>query len=252
MDEIVQISNLIGEIYDAALNSEHWDYVLERSCEFFKAAAGGFGVFDQNQKKVSLSKMWGYEPQYMLSYAERYSKINVLAIAGFGIVKAGDVVTNSDLMPLDEWHASRAYPEWCKPQGLDDTITAILEKSAAAFAALSVVRHERQGLFDEEARRRMRLLLPHFHRAVLIGKVIDLHKVEAASLADTLDGLAAAMLLVDANGRIVHSNAAGQTMLSEGTVLRGTGGKLSAVDPRGDAALQEIIMNAENGDVALG
>ena len=61
---------------------------------------------------------------------------------------------------------------------------------------------------------RMGSLAPHFRRAVNIGRVIDLHKVEAASLADTLDGIAAGMFLVDAAGRIVHANARGLAMLS--------------------------------------
>jgi len=98
----------------------------------------------------------------------------------------------------------------------------------------------------------MLLLLPHFRRAVTIGKVIDLYKVEAASLADTLDGLAAAMLLVDAAGRILHANAAGKAMLGEGLVARGAGGKLIATDAHADRALHDIFANAEGGDAAVG
>jgi DNA-binding CsgD family transcriptional regulator len=41
-------------------------------------------------------------------------------------------------------------------------------------------------------------------------------------------------------------------MLSEGAVLRRAGGKLAAVNPQADAALNELIINAENRDAALG
>ncbi len=252
MDEIVQLSNLIGDIYDAALDPDRWEYVLATTCKFLNGMCGGLGSFDRLSNKVNLSKYWGYDQKYMQSYVEYYSKINVLAIASMGIVKAGDVVTNNDLMPEHEWRASRAYREWCSPQGIGDTISAVIEKTNIAEAAVSIVRRERDGLFDEEARRRMRLLFPHFRRAVLIGKVIDLHKVEAAALADALDGLASAMILVDANGRIAHTNAAAQAMLTEGRVLRKAGDKLNAVDPSADAALHDIVANAENGDAALG
>jgi hypothetical protein len=34
-----------------------------------------------------------------------------------------------------------------------------------------VFRHERDGLADEDTRRRMRLIVPHIRRAALIGKV---------------------------------------------------------------------------------
>ncbi len=79
---------------------------------------------------------------------------------------------------------------------------------------LALFRHEREGLADDEAHRRMRLIAPHLRRAVLIGKVVDLQKVEGASFAETLDGLGAGMFLVDEAGRIVHANAAGHVMLA--------------------------------------
>ena len=52
---------------------------------------------------------------------------------------------------------------------------------------------------------------------MLIGKVVDLRKEEAASFADTLDGIGAGMFLVDATGRLVHANAAGHAMLNDRT-----------------------------------
>ena len=252
MDETVQHSNLIGDIYDAALDPDRWESVLGSTCKYINGVIAALSSHDHLNSKVNMSKHWGYDPIYLQSYVEIYSRINVLAVASIGMFNAGDVVTNNDLMPEDEWRASRIYSEWATPQGLGDSITAIFEKTSIATAGITVLRRERDGLFDEEARRRMRLLFPHFRRAVLIGNVIDLHKVEAAALADTLDGLAAAMILVDGNGRIVHANAAGRAMLSEGTVLRGAGGKLSTIDPQADAALHEIVMNVEGDDAAHG
>jgi DNA-binding CsgD family transcriptional regulator len=61
---------------------------------------------------------------------------------------------------------------------------------------------------------------------VAIGRVIDLRRVEAAALADTLDGLTAAMFLIDDDGRIVHANAAGHVMLADGSAICAAGGKL--------------------------
>jgi DNA-binding CsgD family transcriptional regulator len=82
--------------------------------------------------------------------------------------------------------------------------------------------------------------------------VIDLHKVEAAALADTLDGLAAAMFLVDAPGRIVHANAAALAMADTASVARVAGGKFAAADAAANRALHDIFTNAESGDAAVG
>ena len=74
----------------------------------------------------------------------------------------------------------------------------------------------------------MRLLAPHIRRAVPIGRAIDLTSAEAASFADTLDAIRAAIFLVNAKAQIVHANAAGWAVLEEGDCLRAQNSKLAA------------------------
>ena len=122
-----------------------------------------------------------------------------------------------------------------------NSATSLLEKSSTSYAAFSVFRHEQDGVVDDEVRRRMRLLVPHVRRALLIGKTIHLNKMEAATLAETLDGLAAGVFLVDAEGRLVHANVSGHAMLAEESFLRGVGGRMIASDPAADQTLRECV-----------
>jgi DNA-binding CsgD family transcriptional regulator len=108
------------------------------------------------------------------------------------------------------------------------------------------------GLADDEFRQRFGLIVPHVRRALLIGNVIDRHKVETAALADTLDTLASTMFIVDDTGRIVHANASGYAMVAEGRVLHAPGGRLGANDPAADQALRDIFTAAGGGDAVLG
>ena len=98
----------------------------------------------------------------------------------------------------------------------------------------------------------MGLIAPHLRRAVLIGKVIDLRTIEAATFADTLDGLNAGIFLVDATGRIVHANAAGHGILAVGDILRSFAGRLVAHDQQVDEVLQDAFKATELGDGAIG
>jgi nitrogen-specific signal transduction histidine kinase len=61
---------------------------------------------------------------------------------------------------------------------------------------------------------------------VLISKVVDLKRSEADDLAQTLDGLHDAVILVDATGQIVHANAAARGLLFDGDVMRSAEGRL--------------------------
>ena len=154
-------------------------------------------------------------------------------------------------MPYEEFLETRAYREWGRPQGIVDTLNVALDKTATSAAFFAVFRHERDGLVDDEMRRRMRLIVPHMRRAVLIGRVIDLKTAEAATFADTLDCLSAGMFLVDAYGRIVHANAAAMRCWPTAPCCaRGGSSRQSRCERRAGAA--RVFLAAGSGDAAVG
>jgi DNA-binding CsgD family transcriptional regulator/PAS domain-containing protein len=251
VDEIIQLSMLIGDIYDAALDPGRWPHVLEGSARFVGGTASALFLKDTVRKVHNTLYTSGYDPEYTRSYIEKFGQFDPFAIAQY-FFEIEQPISIADIVPHSEFKKSLFYEEWVRPQHWIDAIAATLEKSATTYAAFSVIRHENDDVVDDETRRRMKLVVPHVRRAVAIGKVIDLHRVEAAALADTLDGLAAAMFLVDPAGRIIHANAAAHAMLDKGSAIRGSGGKLAAVDAQADHALHDIFMNADAGDVAVG
>jgi len=113
-------------------------------------------------------------------------------------------------------------------------------------------RHSNDGLVSNEMRRRLGVVLPHVRRALLISKIIDLPKIEAAAFADMLDGLSAGLFLVGASGGIVHANASGHALVREGRCLSAHGGRLRAVDPQANQSLQDIFAAAAGRDVSVG
>jgi DNA-binding CsgD family transcriptional regulator len=252
MAETEQLSSLIGDIYDAALDPSRWTSALEKTCAYVQGACSGLIVQDPIIDSGQFHFSWGVDPDYERLYVEKYVRLNqaVMLLVSFG--KTGEVHSTETLMPYEEYLASQFHNEWAKPQEYCDFVGAILDKAPTSIANISVIRHERHGRADDDARQRMTLLVPHFRRAVAIGKIVDLHKVEAAAMADTLDGLAAAMFLVDVGGRIVHANAAGSALLEKGSLIRNAGGKFATSDGNADRALYDIFAIVENGDRALG
>jgi DNA-binding CsgD family transcriptional regulator len=101
-------------------------------------------------------------------------------------------------------------------------------------------------------RHRFELITPHVRRSMLIGKVIDLHRVEAAALADSLDQLASGVVIVDATGRIIHANASAHRLIAESNVLRAANGRIAALDPQGSRSLLDVFAAAQAGDAAVG
>lgn len=250
-DDKTHLSALIGSIYDAVLEPALWTGVVERAGKF----VGGVGasIFRQDSvRKIGNSYYHsGIDPRFERLYFEKYIKFDPLS-AAYLTLKVGDVSSSSIIIPPAEFFETRFYREWARPQGLVDNVFAILERSPTSIAAFIVFRHERDGLADDDARQLLGLIAPHLRRAVLIGKVIDLRTIEAATFADTLDGLNAGIFLVDATGRIVHANAAGHGILAVGDILRSFAGRLVAHDQQVDEVLQDAFKATEHGDGAIG
>ena len=252
MPDTEQLSALIGEIYDAALDTTLWPKVLAESAQFVGGVSAGLVFKDATKKSGNLYyDAGGIAPHYRQLYFDTYLKLDP-STTSHVLAEIGEPIATADFMPYDEFLETRFYKEWARPQQLVDFVSAVLEKSATGAALFGVFRHERHGPADEETRRRMRLIIPHIRRAALIGRVIDLKTAESDSLADSVDGISAAMFLVDASARIVHANASGHAMLAEGSVLRAVGGKLLTKDASAEQALNEVCAMAERGDAAVG
>lgn len=248
-----QISSVIGSAYDAALDPALWPDAVEQACRLLDCFQGAIGAFDFLQEGANLQIQWGYEPHYWQSFLDHYHRTNP-AIPTVLRSKTGEVYsfgTAGDDFDYEAFYASAHYKEWVEPQGQVDAVWVTLDKTGWGIAALTCVRHQSVGFASETELRRMRLIAPHFRRAILIGKVIDLHKVEAAAFAETIGGLATAVFMVNALGGLVHANPSGEAMLAAEDPVRLAQGALTAIDQRAQGALASVFAAASSGDAAM-
>ena len=250
MSETELLSQIVGNIYDAALDPARWCGALKKVAGFVGGQSAGLGSIDSVSKDLNACYTFGCDPHYLQLHIDTYVKFDPTATLFF--FPSEQVASIADIMPYDEFLQSRFYREWAQPQGFVDSASAVLDKSVTAFALICVYRNAANGLVDGTMRRRMQLIVPHVRRAVMIGKAIDLKTAEGAGLADALDGLAAAMFLVDARGRIVHCNVSGRDMLDERDILYGQQEILTAADPQAAQNLHNEIAAVSSDDAAIG
>ena len=242
---------LIGEIYDCTLNAEAWNTVLPRIGSFVGGSAGGFFVHNSSRRNLNVVYQFATDAEYRRLYVEKYMALDPIGGTYF-VLDVGEVFSTSTIMPHAEFLRSRFYRELIQPRGWIDNICVYLDKGPDSHAGFALFRSEREGLADEEARARLRLLVPHLRRAVLIGKAIEFKTAEAATFADALDGLSTAMVFVDSSGRITQTNAEGRAMIADRRILHASVGRLVANDPEVNRALQDIFLAADTGDAAIG
>ena len=250
MTESAILSALIGDIYDAALDPALWPKVVEDACRFVEGRGASLYVEDVANRKATLFHDFGHDSPYLRSYMDSYVKMNPLLLLARSL-PVEQVVCIGDLMPRHEFAATRFYKEWVQAQGLVDTLVVNLDKSATSLAVLDVRRSDRQGEVDAAARRCMALIAPHVRRSVLIGKTMDVHKAEAANLANMASSLITAVFLIDRSGRIVFANEPGKAMVADGNVLRGRQGVLTALNAEANRSLHDALAAACCGGADL-
>jgi DNA-binding CsgD family transcriptional regulator len=251
MNQTEQLSELIGKIYDAAIDASQWSAVLCEAARFVGGSSAALFSKDATSGAGNIYHEYGTDPYYRQLYFEKYVKLDP-ATSGHFFAEVEQPIAVADLMPYHEFLETRFYREWVQPQGVVDFVAAVLDKSATSVAMFGVFRHQRDGLVDDDTRRRVRLIVPHIRRAVLVSRLIDLKTTEAATLADTFDGLSSGMCLVAANGRIIHANDAGRAILDAGDLLSDVGGILVARDSQINKALRDTFIAAGSGDAAIG
>ncbi len=251
MEPDATLLQLIGGIYDAALNPDSWNVILPRIGAFVGASAGGLFAQDSVRRSGNVFYEFGTDPDFHKVYLEKYITMDPM-FGTYFVLDVGEVFSTSTVMSHAEFLQSRFYKECIRPQGWIDNIVVYLDRAPEGHAGFALFRHEREGLADEPARERLRLLVPHLRRAVLIAKLIEFKTAQAAALADALDGLSASMVFVDSSGRVTHANASGQALIADGDVLRAPLGRLTASDPDVNRALRDTFQAAASGDAAIG
>ena len=250
-DEAAVLSALIGTVYDAALDPSRWPDAVGQACAFLDCRYGAFGAADLLRNELSFVVQWGYQEQDWQDYLTRYFHKNPFNAGAFR-TRTGDVFLASGSENYDSYFDSDFHREWAGPLGMIDTVQGTLDKTASGIALLTCVRHRDTGITTAREIRRMRLVMPHFRRSLLISRTIDLHKLKTAAFGEAIDRLAAGVFLVTPSGNLVHANANGEAMVAAGEPLQVTRGTLSATDERAQRALSNAFAATVAGDAGIG
>jgi DNA-binding CsgD family transcriptional regulator len=242
------LSDLIGAVYDAAIDPSVWESAIVRIADFVGGCGAALFCKDAGAYHAASLHSFGYrKPLPVALFRQIYP-----AAQGHFLGDLEVPIATTDLIPFEDFTQTELYRQWAEPQGIVDFLSAVVDRTAISTAIFGIFRHKRNGVVDDRARRQMSLVAPHIRRSVLIGRMFEFKAAEVATFVDTLDGLAAGMFLVDASARLIHANAAGNAILAASDILSLASGRLVAGDAQVDRALRDVFVAAGQGDAALG
>ncbi len=216
------ISSLIADIYGAALDASRWAEVLGNAANYIGGSAAG--IWMRNPNLASAHQYhFGGDDEFREPIFARYQE-SVRRVPRHCSAVADVAVADAHVAEPIEYLETR-----------------LGQRPNKCISRFAVYRHRRSDAWDETALGRMRHVGRHLRRAVMISKLIGIRRAAAAAMADTLDGLSAGVIFVDANGETVHANARGRAMLAEGRLLRSVRGKLIAKGFDALSAVGELV-----------
>ncbi len=227
--------SVIEDIYDSTFDQALWPDALQRIVDHTGARSAGLLARRPTGEIFVGHHSVGVSPHFVQTYLDEYGKL--APMKSINLLDVGQISTTADWISLEEFRQGVFYQEWARPQRLEDGIDVLLNKSADGFSYFSLMRSE---LVDDELRSTIARLAPHLRRTALIGQMLHEKTRIAAPIEQLLDGLKAAMFLLDGIGRITHANAGGRDILERRDFLRAEHGWLVAADPK----LNRILLNA--------
>jgi DNA-binding CsgD family transcriptional regulator/PAS domain-containing protein len=250
------LSDVIGKIYDSAVDPALWPDALESMCGLIGATLGYIGTFDTHEKSMRWTPRWGGDPYWMQLLHDKYAAQMPFwsIMPEYQIGETANTRTMVERLRGDEQEIRNGpfFKEWAEPAGYLDVAATVVMRNGNRIASFNLHTPPTRELIGPRDLAIIGLLVPHVRRAVTVGDILDMRSIVSAAFEATLNALAAAVVLVDTDGSILHSNDSAQAMFSAGGPIQSQRGLLSTHDASATAALKDAIARAATNESELG
>jgi len=238
-----QIGAAVEAVYDCALDRARWPEALQRIAGLFNS-----GFADSFARTHDRSQYRGIAhgldaDDYQSLFLDTWSQNNPWANRR-PVTDAGEITSTREILPKDELLHTQMYHEYLAPRGLHEGMRLAIWAGPEGIEDVSLLRPWSMGPFGAGEKRLAATLMPHLRRSAAIAR--RLHAAETASSASigALERVHQPVLLLTAEGRVVHANAAARRLLQAGDGLVLSGGRLSGSTAPATAELEAVLRRA--------
>jgi DNA-binding CsgD family transcriptional regulator/PAS domain-containing protein len=235
-----RFSSLIGEIYDAAMDPAQRGAVLGQVTRFVGGCAALIISRDAAGQSIEIHQTFGIDGDLRQVYRDRFVEQDPL-LWHHDAGPKGQVISVADVMPLSQFHLTSFHRDWVAPQDAIDLASVALERSETRITVLHMLRHRARGVVDDTMIERLRLFAPHISRALTLGRQVRARAHGVNDLAAVLDHLSTAVCLLDADGRVVHANAAGYRLFADADLVALVGDRIVPRTTQADRIFRSLL-----------
>jgi hypothetical protein len=202
------LAQLVGEIYDAALEPERWQGVMGRIGDLFGGAASIVAVFEP-LAGPTFAPAARLDPAYLAVLERKHSDPakNPTLSRHLGM-PLGQPAIGAKFHDRREFFRSEVYNDMLRPQGLQDGAATLLLRESDHCAAWNLMQPAGAEPMGEPEEDLLRLLAPHLQRAVQLLLRLDVLRTRAGAAEEALDRLPIGVALLSAKGWPIRLNRA--------------------------------------------
>lgn len=220
-------SNLVGRVYDCALDVSLWTSVLGEISESIGGAMATVISADPIQGRQTFAAAWNQPPD-LAELMRANASLNPTLPFGLTMPLCEPTCMTRHI-DVAAFHRSRYWITCFADRGYYDCLAGALTRTVTTFTALGIFGSRAKGAYTDEDIELLRLLLPHIKRSLDIAGLLGRRRVEVETLHAALDALRDAALILEADGTILFRNEAAGAELVKARIFREHAGRLLGV-----------------------
>ena len=209
------IKDIIGNIYEAAAEPHLWTNVLTGIAYATRASAISLPLFENlSAPSLGLIATVNLDDTFGVEHS-KYAHLNPYFVRGGHWFSEGKALAGEMIIPEREFLQTEYYNDFLRRFDLFYHCGGAVLREASAVAILRVNRPRGGSPFGERELEVLRLLMPHFKRALQFQRRLSLVEARGQALLAGLDALPTGFVLVDARGKILLMNRSAEAILRE-------------------------------------
>lgn len=249
-------SQIIDQIYGAALDVTAWPGTLQSIQNLFDCIAAGIYTADMETGRVSLIELRGIDPGYLKRYIEEHLRDNPWTEVP-DLQRPGRIRTDRSLDAYYNspgfYHRTALYNDWMKPQDFIHTLGTNLLVERRTQTKFFIYRPRQAHGFNAREIARFEWLCGHLTNAVRVARRLAQQETRASASLEALDRMEFGVVFLDEAGRVYQANRFAEALFRRHDGLLVNGGRLTAShreDGKRLAAALRGIMGLRQGQRA--
>lgn len=244
---IRKMEQLIGEVYTASYQPDHWRVVLRDVAEITESRSSVLMYRDNQLEIPSSTYYYNLKPEHIQDYLNYWGQYDPVFDLAARTVPTGIAVADHQMTPdraTFETICGDYFTEFMVPHDNYHTAGAFLFNDDQRSTAVTLQRGKAAGPWNDELIDRLTSLVPHFQRALHIHREFSRLRIREQALRAGLNQQLTGLILFDHLLLPVYCNPVAESILGYHPAISLRNDRLCAYRPEDTEILHKALLRA--------